>query len=108
MLDHFWKTEERTLKATLLLLKGSRIYKGQAFELHPQNEILKACKERNLLKTFLAVKSEIDELYRSSTDDDSEASKEDEDKEKRNHSPAGSQWFFFFLCNFPYFVCSFC
>lgn len=72
-------TKERALKAASLLLKRSQIYRGQALELDPQNETLKAYKARDLLKTFLAAKLEIDERYSSRANEESEADEEEED-----------------------------
>lgn len=91
MLDHFWKSKKGALKTASLLLKGSRIYMGQALELDPQNETLNACKACGLLKTFLAAKSEIDEHYGSSTNDESKVGEEEENEEEGGRSPVGSQ-----------------
>lgn len=76
-------------------MKGCRIYRGQALELDPQNETLKAC---DPLKTFLAIKSEIDEHHGSSIDEDSKADEEERKKESDLQRAPSSFLFSFSFC----------
>lgn len=66
ILDKFWRSEERHLKTAALLLKGGRIYRGQALEVDLENLNLKSCKVRTLLKIYLKAKVDMEEWYESS------------------------------------------